>query len=1563
MAERQMLQDIYSAIFGATPTTSRLDEAEQELADQGGDFHALASEWATLDTSIPSRLQTSIQESLGIDDAPSAEELDEATYFGRLVEMNYVQLFGREPGGDITSIVGSDSEILELAPDDLTAAQQTYFGEGIDLEGFQYWVGELMDGALDAGALVPVMIEGAEAFESEDQHLMALNEQGLTYLMPAEEREMMELDLPVDQRIVELDYGTWNPEYPDESGVHITPQEDDTLVHVVNRTLQEEEWTVNGSQADNVSVSISQNLDSADWVLPKLTEVDTLFVRNTPETVLLDAQDLGQLVFRDTDFSFMGGGMDAYEVNPNTALGITNVDADYIYAEFNGTAAAHNTAIRGFEGYVVLDGISSATVGTRLEIDSLQGRDLDNDIYLEADNANVLSLAGDADLALEADSGMALTRVDARQLDADLEIDVSGPGLADSSTLFHAAVLGSTGDTTVHAGDTLWKEYSSSGLPGNTLTFDGGTGHNTLTTSADGLQDFDPEYAWDDANLQSTFAIDNLHTLEVVGGNGGAGAWPGDRVDNIAAEDPDRDVADVVADYAVLDTGLFGDQLEEVVIRDAWNMHVETRDRLTEIALDNTNWVDLAAGSALEEVSLNSAWASTVFADGDSLQQINLAGSGNITLDELGTVEIEDDDGNVAEHNQVVRLDGTVGSNGTVNLNARDGVDTLSLEVTGTNFNADLNPAGEDLDTLEITNTSSVLTGSINNINLAGMNDAVTIALDGEGYQWVGVTPDASTSKLTVEGTDEGRQELYLDQGSLGGLVNGDGVEIGEHAVLYLWGDTGDAGSLDITGEGTLGLHMGTYNLFHADPGAFEVGRYVANTTLESIRSEAPVQVAGDMDTLQLGYAKQYSDDAAVVELAGDGEAIQLENLEFTDGHVRDVELLLSDIAEPEDPDAVAPAHVIGLDTEALGPDENRGNTDSIDIQGDSNLYLGLGVHANLDANGDPDGTQDRLAGLADDGTISAGDGELNAVVTNDMNANVYDEHELDLDQFTDAPDTLGFAGGVSTAETRLSDWDDAIRIYDGFSGDLTIEPAGDDVTIDLLGWTVSSRVILDSAAAGTVTVQSPDVGDLPGLLAGDTARLWQLELEGSDHLVVDAGVMENGLTIGGVHELGADATIDITGAGPADLGGQFGINQNADGGDSTLTVNADLPDPGAGGAQARHEIHALNLTEADNAVAVTLNGDQLIVGAIDASNADDSVAVTVNGEWAEVGNIDASQADTFDGSFAAGISLAGIQADEATTFDATFGDEATVGTISAGTAAGADPDGEVNLTFGADAVVDAIAAGDAEFTVAASFGDNAAVTTFDASQAEEVTLDLTSDSTIGSFDASGAETVEINFDGGGNLIQDYQVNGADVVIDSSGGGSATNTMTAGAPIRHESLVIKGDTDLSFLNDGSIRAEFEDDAVFDLTAMNANLDASIWLSGISGNGLTVDLYGTGVEGADRFFSLGGPGADDVEFDFSDMASGQRVEIEGASAGLGEIDFLFDDVAFDLDADSFLVNGFGIDDVDADDWDDVFALAADNDPDFTKIHNEEGDFELVLLGVSADELDADNFDII
>lgn len=1599
MSDRQTLQTLYEAIFTAVPSSTRLDQAEEELADQGGDFFALATEWSGRDNSIQTRLKDQLgllDEDLNLRDDVGDEDFDENVYFGRLVELQYNLLLGREPGGTNSiyeledanndPLIESDSDILALTQEDLDehAELEEYFSGAIDLEGFQWWVNDLQSGAIDDGQIALYMLEGARQYESDDPDLVALNEQGLAYIEPPEARELMDLDLPTE-RVLELDWGTHTPENSQESGVHITPQEDDTLVHVVNRVLGNEEWTVNGSQAEDVSVSISQNINSDIFtpvVEPNLSEVDTLFIRNTPVVDLRDAQDLGRLVFRDSE---VPGAMTAQNIDSATDLGISNVDGPAIVLEDMDVTSVHNTAIRGFEGTVVLDGVSGSATSTRLNIDSLQSDgDLENVIELFADSANSLRIAGDEDLTLVADDGMALTRVDARHLDAELDVDVSGPGLAEATTQFNAVVMGSNDDTTVRAGDKLWKEYTSSGLPGNTLTFDGGGGHNTLYTTALNLEDFDPEFAWDDPNLDNTFSVSNVHTLVVDGGVGGA--TPGQRVDEAAAEDDDLGVADIVAEYAVLDTGLFGDQLEELVVDDAISMHVETRDNLTEATLRDTINVDLAAGSALEQVSLSGAIDSTVFADGDALEEISLSnGAVANTIDRVS-------------EDQVVRF-ATTGSTATT-INATDEAESLQLSVGLGNAGTIITLNGENVDTVNATYSS--LGGRLQTVDVSGLADDLTVSLEGASTsgtaRFDAIMGDQNS--LTVEGTEEGREELYLNPNDLGGLVNGDGVTIGADAVVYLSGLTGDAEGLAIGGDGALGFRgIDSINLFHADPGAFEVGRYDGSATLESIRSEAPVQVAGDMNDLQLGYAQQFSGDAAVVELVGDGAAIEVQNLEFTDGHVRDLELVLSDIDEPTREGAVAPAHLVRVDTEALGPDENRGQTDSIDIQGTSNLYLGLDVREAVDENDDPDGTHDRLAGLADDGTISAGDGELNAVIINSTNAGDYGEHELDLAQFEDTPDSIGFVVGSMDAETRLTDWDGAVRIYDGFAGQLTIEPEDGDLRLELFGDASSSdgSVVLDSALADgdTLTVAGPEAGDVSALLRNDDDSRWlsELDVAGTNDLVLDAEAVSIGdeyLWIDTVQNLGAEGSVVLREAvGPEAGAGISDLIQEADGNDSSeLTVTTE-----GAPTDEWHWITNIDMTEATANATVTFNGDGQGFGAgtINASNAADTVSVTVNGTATEIGQISAGDADTFEGSFAdeTWIYGAGVDADtaetftatfgdgvtvsssidaaEATTFDATFGDEADVGTITAGTAAGADPDGEVNLAFGADAVVGTIQAGDDEFTVTASFGDNADVSFFDASAAESVTLNLTEGATIGTFGASGAETVEVNFDGGGNFIDNYSVDGADVTINSSGGGVNGNVIDATNPKVHESLTVIGDTALD-LTATSTRVEFVDNAVFDLSEMDANMNTGINFTAFTG--LTVELYGDGIEDADRSFNIGNSqNTDDVVFDFADMASGQRVDFEiGAGVGtladmLDETEFLLDDVGFDLGEDNLLVNGFGINDEGMDDWDDVFAAAADNASGNTMIHNIEGDFELELIGVAADELTEDNFDIL
>ncbi|WP_290631593.1 hypothetical protein, partial [Aquisalimonas sp.] len=82
MADRQMLEDLYEAIFLSTPTPTRLDEAEEELSNQGGSYTDLARDWAARDNSIHSRLE--------------GDDL----IFGQLVESQYAQLFGRTSGED-----------------------------------------------------------------------------------------------------------------------------------------------------------------------------------------------------------------------------------------------------------------------------------------------------------------------------------------------------------------------------------------------------------------------------------------------------------------------------------------------------------------------------------------------------------------------------------------------------------------------------------------------------------------------------------------------------------------------------------------------------------------------------------------------------------------------------------------------------------------------------------------------------------------------------------------------------------------------------------------------------------------------------------------------------------------------------------------------------------------------------------------------------------------------------------------------------------------------------------------------------------------------------------------------------------------------------------------------------------------------------------------------------------------------------------------------------------------------------------------------------------------------
>lgn len=1680
MAQRQTLEDLYEAIFTATPSDNDLDEAESDLEEQGGDINALLEDWASRPTSIQSQLQNSIFETADVDpeelsDDEVTETLDEGVFFGRLVETQYEELFGRSPNGSIQNLVESDTQITELTVEDLEEdpGLANYFDGGIDFEGFQYWVNQLADGEVDPATIAPDMIGGAEEFEGEEEERIALNDQGLEFREAADEtREPMDLDIP-DQHPLELDSSTNDPSNPKESGTIMTPQDDGAHVEVTTQTLlNNEDWQVRGTEAEDITVSVSQDINKdgfegdasneVDSVTPNLSgDVESFFVRNVDDVDLFDAQDLGNLVFRDTDtteadvFSFL----DAENVNPDTDLGITNVNANEVDVEFNGTTSVHNTAIRGYEGDVELDGISSSVVGTRLQIDSLASdAGLANDIDLEADNANVLDIAGDQDLTLDADGGLALTRVDARQLEGTLDVDVSAPGLAESSTQFDAAVFGSQGDTTVRAGDKIWKEYSSTAVTGNTLTFDGGDGDNELVTNADGIEDFAPEFAWDDEDLDDAFDVSNVQTLRVEGGSGAASGLLEARVAEVADEDDDLEVADVVADSSVLDTGLFGDDLEEAVFENVNNVHVATRDNLTDITLEDTGRfnssfnpddpVNLEAGSALETATLDNALASTVFADGESLGRINVeGGTVGANILRLGSIEVEDDDGNTSEQSQIVRFDGTSGFNADTTLGARDGVETLSLEVEG--GNGGVTAEGADLSTLDITNTSSELTGSIDNIDISGMTEDVTINQSGEGYSWVFLEGADDTNKLTVNGTEEGRQETYL--GASNGLLNGDGVEIGADAAVLINGFAGaqEADGLNVTGEGELGFwSTGSepINLFRADPGTFDVGRYTSSqeAVLESINSDAPVQVSGNMDTLELGYAREFSgDDAARIELryrAGEAdlegeEAIQIdgfvfdEDADLSDGHVRDLEIEATEVNEPDSEDAVTPAHYIGdLDTEALGPDDNRGNTDSVDIQGAGDIYVGLGVNVQVDDNGalTDGGTEQRLAGLEDDGKISSGDGEFNAVVTNDTDASGnpdIDPHELDLDQFDDTPDSLGFGGHSAGAETELTGWDGAIRLYEGFNGTLGVTPENDDVQLDVFG-DAFGDVNLSDSVNGAVTVSAAELGDAPGRLSDQDRTLTSVDLEGTSALVLDSSdLVENdnsdprSLQVGTVENLAATGEITFAEApfGNASTEITGTVTQNADGGDSNLTVTSEgAPEEVFGG----HKIENVDMTDASGTADVTVNGEGVLFGTFGSPN---------------TGGIDVSDADTFNGNFAADTSITTLDtrgASDTVNVDyGSLGDDQGISTIYAGNAAaGATVELDFGDFTGTNAGLGLIDSGDTDVgtgdgaeSFTANFkdfaGDNSGVGDIDAQYADSVTIttgDILGDgagigtinagtavsdadvtlefgdfgdsagiggidaanagggdsqvtarfgdnATVDSLDVGQSDSLDLTL-GGGNSFDSYSVDGTDVSVTSEGGTSAANTVGSffGAG-DHGDLTASGDTALEYLEDGP---SFENGATIDLTELDANFTGGMEFDG---NGdQTVQLYGDEVSGADRSFDLDENlgQASNVSFDFANMAAGQRVEIDGGSASIDndEIEFQFEEVGFvDDDGGNLRVNGFGTDDVESGDWADVFDLAADNDSGDTKIQNADGDFELELVGVSADKLSVDNFD--
>lgn len=1657
MADRQMLQDLYNAIFGGTPTTSRLDQAEEELADWGGDFNALANDWAAQDNSIHTRIQdqaglldADLTVPDGVSDDEFAEQLDEAVYYGQLVEHNYAELFGRVPNADILTAFDSDTAILELDPGDLTAAQDNYFDGGIDFPGFQYWVRELMDGAVGEGALSLAMIEGAKHFDSDDADLVALNGQGLSFFDVSEEREAVDLTMPPPPTHVIRDGGNDEP-YLDFRNT------DENAVVAVHESAGTDWWVVGGDdQTTAVTISDGNGLTGGAPLHPELLGVEQLYLRDLDVVNLEDAQDLGHVVFRDT-----ATDMTALNVNPNTAIGIFDMGGD-VTADFTHTAGVHDTAVQGFQGTLTLNGVSSSATGTRLAIDSQDGPGGENNFHVVADSANRLELFGDGDLTLTVDEDLALTRVHATDLDANLYVDVSDPGLAEAVTLFHAAVFGSMQDTYVEAGDTVWRDYPDEW---STFTFDGGGGHNTLATNANDLQDFNPGAAWDDEQLSDRFAVENLQILRVEGGVGGTRL--GDRIENVVAED-DRldDVADAVAGFAVLDTGLFGDALEEVIIDGAADMHVETRDTLTDITLDGTFGVDVASGSALESILVGGgAFDSTIFADGESMREVVVRDATNLVIhadgDSMETVSLREaqdvavhvgggalqevsltrnsDDVEVTglDESHLIRFHGIVGSVQAVDLVAQDGVDTLDFHVSHGQGSADITPEGEDLDTLAITSTSSIFTGSLGNVSLGGMNDEVTVAFDGGGTQWIGVTAGEDTSHLTIQGTDEAYQELRLADGGLGGLVNGGGIEIGADAALLLDGDITDIGSLSITGQGVVTLADGPFNLFHITDfeGTFEVGRHGgSDVTLESINTDAAVGVVSSMNTVNIGYAQQYSGDAARVELDGSNGAIQIQDLNFTDGHARSIELDASGLGVPDEGDPTSAHYIAELNTEALGPDENAGNTEQVDLTGEDNLYLGLGVRDDDDG-----GTHDRLAGLADDGTITAsGEGEFNAIVVNGLGEALYGAHELDLDQFADTPDSLGFNGGDDDAVTELSGWADAIRVYQDFQGEVVIEPAADDVVIDLVGYAAAgfagtSKVTLADTADGTVTVQTPELVDAPqDLLTGNAiTRLAELDMAGSDHLVV--GVDRGGadwMSLRTVENLAANATIDLETGGYVDLGSYGdGIIQNADAaGDTTLTVNAALPEEDDDGIQQQHELGVVDMSAADNDVTATFNGASLIIDAIDASTAEGDVTVTMNGESTEMGDIDASAAEdevavtvagagtevrdilagtatvfngdfdveavsvntidaataeTFNVTFGDAAEVVEIGAAEAESFDAVFGDDAEVGGIAAGSTT-ADP-AEVNLAFGAGAQVGTIAAGGDESDVSVLFGDDADVSVIHAGGIDaEVTLGFGDGATVGTLNAAGAETVEASFGNdatvgtlnGANADEIYlDINGSglrmdslthegggELLINSSGGGAGINVIEEVSDIAGGDVTISGDTavQIGYANQVFDHISLTANAVVDLTELDAN--AQLGVSNWAGGANEILLYGTDVEDADRSFVL--EASNDMVFDFTDMNAGQRVDIEFEAGGVGNIDeFLFDEVAFDLDEDSFLVNGVGIEDVDGGDWDDVFALAADNVSGNTMIHNAEGDFELELIGVSADQLTADQFDIV
>ncbi|MFV8836700.1 hypothetical protein ACNSTU_17200 [Aquisalimonas sp. APHAB1-3] len=1566
MADRQMLEDLYEAIFLSTPTPTRLDEAEEELSNQGGSYTDLARDWAARDNSIHSRLE--------------GDDL----IFGQLVEIQYAQLFGRTSGDDasgnpvrLTDLgLDSDADILDLDPTDLSQEEQDYFSGGIDIWGFQYWVEQLVEDNLEPDDLSLAMMNGAREFESDDDFLVELNDQGLEYRLPAEDRDLVDLDRP-DGHPLELDYGTHDPSNPEESGTRMTPQEDGTMVEVVGRVLDDpEEWWVSGADADDVAVSISQHHDNVREVTPKLLDgVDSLFLRNTSEVDLRDAQDLDSIVFRDTDAAEINTLSPAdvlyvENVASSTDLGIDNVSADSVYLDGLSATSVHNTTLQGYQGFVELNGVSSSTTGTRLNIDSIASdSEHDNNIHLVANDANRLSIAGDEDLDLVTDAGMALTRVDARLLEAELDVDVSGPGLAASPTLFNAVVYGSQDDTTVQAGDKLWKDYSSTSATGDSLVFDGYEGYNTLVTNADDIEDFDPEWAWNDARLEETFSVANLHELRVEGGEGDGTL--GQRVADEVTE-TGTNVAEVVADNAVLDTGLFGDDLEEFVVEDASDMHVETRDTLTEATLRDTTNVDLAAGPTLEEVSLSGAEGSTVFADGNALEEVSLSqGASGNTLDRVS-------------EEQVMRF-ATTGSNDTT-INAMDDAESLQLSVGQGTAGTDIELNGENVDTVNASYSS--LGGRLEDVDLSGLAEDLTVALEGASQGRVAgfdAIMGDEQDHLTVEGTEEGREELYLSTHQLEGLENGDGVTIGADAVVYLSGTFGDAGNLDIGGEGALGLsHIDTVNLFHADPGAFEVGRYDDSATLESVSTDAPIQVAGSMDELEIGYAQQFSGDAARVEFVDTVRSPwSVDELVFTDGHARDVELYFAGIPEPDE--GYTPAYHIGeLDTERLGPDENAANTESVTLKGEGNVYLGLGVRDDGD-----DGTHDRLAGLDDDGEIHAEGGDLNAVIRNETDAGALDEHELDLDQFADTPATLGFAGGTGASETVVSGWEDpTLRFYDGFEGDVVLEPETDDLYLEIFARTDEGHVMLDDAVDGTVNLVAPQAMDVPSELRDDlnSARLGTVDLAGSDDVFIDTAGLSESYWLWmdeGLEALGAEATITFGEAPHADSGVDLGdVTQEADGGDSHLTVVTEgAPDDVD---LAQHYIDSVDMIDADEDASLVMEGADLNVMDVDASNAEETVSIEVDGENSVMGTVMAGTAETFEGEFADGISLNAVDADEADNFTATFGNHADVGDLNAENAAdfeatfGEDAavdqidagtnttESSIDVSFGADAEVGTIEAGYDDSEVNLAFGEGADVGGIDAEFADSLSLDLAGDSEVGSLSAPEADTVEINLDGAGNTVNDIGVNGADVTINSNGGGAGVNTVSYSTPFNNDTLTLAGDTALAF--GGVTNPGFEDEGVLDATELNANLDLGLYAAN---DELAIELYGSDVSEADRHIEFRAVSPTDVDFDFSDMAAGQRVEIVGAANdlvdNLDEIEFLLEDVAFvdDFEASDLLINGVGINDVDGDDWEDVFELAGTREKTYTQIHHaeDEAHFELELVGLSADELTDDNFDLI